>query len=85
MLGVDADPIAIDAARQNAEGLGLSGARFVAMEAQDMTPFLLRAGYRPETVILDPPRSGAAAVLEYLPKHSVLFYASPRLPHLRKS
>jgi 23S rRNA (uracil1939-C5)-methyltransferase len=86
VLGVDADPVAIDAARQNAEGLGLSGARFVAMEAQDMTPFLLRAGYRPETVILDPPRSGAQELMKTIVKLSAarVLYVSCDVPTLAR-
>lgn len=64
VLGVDADPIAIAAAQRNAEDLGFSAARFVTMEAQGMAPFLLRAGYRPQTVILDPPRSGAMELMK---------------------
>ncbi len=59
VLGVDADPVAIGAAQRNAAALELSDARFVAMEAQGMAPFLLKAGYRPQAVILDPPRGGA--------------------------
>jgi 23S rRNA (uracil1939-C5)-methyltransferase len=63
VLGVDADPVAIGAAQRNAAALELSDARFVAMEAQGMAPFLLKAGYRPQAVILDPPRSGARQLM----------------------
>jgi 23S rRNA (uracil1939-C5)-methyltransferase len=63
VLGVDADAVAIGAAQRNAQSLGLD-ARFAAMEAQGMTPFLLRAGYRPQVVILDPPRSGARHLMQ---------------------
>jgi 23S rRNA (uracil1939-C5)-methyltransferase len=68
VLGVDADPVAIGAAQRNAAALGLSQARFVAMEAQGMAPFLLKAGYRPQTVILDPPRSGARQLMSFILK-----------------
>jgi 23S rRNA (uracil1939-C5)-methyltransferase len=64
VLGVDADTVAINAAQRNAEELGLSEARFTAMKAQGMAPFLLRAGYRPQIVILDPPRSGARPLMK---------------------
>jgi 23S rRNA (uracil1939-C5)-methyltransferase len=64
VLGVDADNVAVDAARRNARELGLGGARFAAMQAQGMAPFLLRAGYRPQVVILDPPRSGARQLMK---------------------
>ena len=33
-----------------------------------MTPFLLKAGYRPQVVILDPPRSGARELMATLIK-----------------
>jgi 23S rRNA (uracil1939-C5)-methyltransferase len=66
VLGVDADSIAIDAAQHNARELGFSEARFAAMQAQQMAPFLLRAGYRPQVVILDPPRSGARQLMKMI-------------------
>jgi 23S rRNA (uracil1939-C5)-methyltransferase len=64
VLGVDADPIAIAAAERNAAELGLGDARFAALQVQEMAPFLLRAGYRPRVVILDPPRSGARQLMK---------------------
>jgi 23S rRNA (uracil1939-C5)-methyltransferase len=66
VLGVDTDPIAIGAASRNASRLGISSARFVAMEAAEMARFLRRAGYRPQVAILDPPRSGARELIELL-------------------
>jgi 23S rRNA (uracil1939-C5)-methyltransferase len=86
VLGVDADPIAIDAAQRNAEDLGLSGARFVTMEAQAMAPFLLKAGYRPQTVILDPPRSGALELMKIIVKLNAarVLYVSCDVPTLAR-
>ena len=86
VLGVDADPIAIGAARRNAEGLGLSGARFVTMEAQEMAPFLLRARYRPRTVILDPPRSGALELMKMIVRLEAarVLYVSCDVPTLAR-
>ena len=66
VLGVDTDPIAIAAATRNAARMGLSSARFVAMEAAEMARFLRRARYRPQVVILDPPRSGARELISLL-------------------
>ncbi len=66
VLGVDADPIAITAAQRSAAQLGLEQARFVAMQAQEMAPFLLRAGHRPQVIILDPPRSGARELMKMI-------------------
>ena len=86
MLGVDADPIAIDAAQRNAAGLGFSNARFVAMEAQGMAPFLLKAGYRPQIVILDPPRSGALELMKKIVnmEPTRVLYVSCDLPTLAR-
>jgi 23S rRNA (uracil1939-C5)-methyltransferase len=63
VMGVDAEPLAIAAAARNASRLGFESARFTAMKAAQTTEFLLRARYRPELVILDPPRSGAADLM----------------------
>ena len=86
VLGVDADPIAIGAAQRNAEDLALSGARFVAMEAQEMAPFLLRARYRPRTVILDPPRSGALELMKMIVRLEAarVLYVSCDVPTLAR-
>jgi 23S rRNA (uracil1939-C5)-methyltransferase len=59
VTGVDDEPLAIEAARRNAARMGLGATQFIAMNAEDMTRFLGRAGYRPDVVILDPPRTGA--------------------------
>lgn len=64
VTGVDSDELAIAAAGANASRLGLGGAKFVAMKAADTAQFLIRARYRPETVMLDPPRTGAADLME---------------------
>jgi 23S rRNA (uracil1939-C5)-methyltransferase len=66
VLGVDADPVAIDAAKRNGAELGLCEARFTTMQVQGMAPFLLRAGYRPQVVILDPPRNGARDLMKMI-------------------
>jgi 23S rRNA (uracil1939-C5)-methyltransferase len=66
VLGVDADAVAIGAAQRNANALGFRDARFAAMRAQEMAPFLRRAGYRPQVVILDPPRSGARKLMKMI-------------------
>jgi len=65
VLGVDADGLAIEAAERNAQRLALP-ARFVAMKADELAPFLLRAGYRPDLALLDPPRGGARPLMASL-------------------
>jgi 23S rRNA (uracil1939-C5)-methyltransferase len=59
VIGLDHDQLAIEAARCNAERMGLHETQFIAMRAADGVRFLLQSGYRPEVLILDPPRTGA--------------------------
>jgi len=64
VTGVDADAAAVAAAARNAQRLGLAETHFVAMEARELVAFLHRARSRPEIVLLDPPRTGAAELME---------------------
>jgi 23S rRNA (uracil1939-C5)-methyltransferase len=64
VTGVDADAGAIAAASRNAARLNLSDAQFIAMKASATADFLHRARYRPEVIILDPPRTGAPDLME---------------------
>lgn len=64
VTGVDADGPAIEAARRNAIRMGLREAQFIAMRAAETANFLARARYRPESAIIDPPRTGAADLME---------------------
>ena len=66
VMGVDAEALAVAAAARNAARLGLKRAEFAAMEAAELARFLLRARYRPDVVIMDPPRSGARELIEPL-------------------
>jgi len=68
VTGVDADADAIAAAVRNAARLKLRDAQFIAMKASETADFLHRARYRPEVVILDPPRTGAADLMEPIVK-----------------
>lgn len=63
VTGVDADALAVAEARANATRLSLPEAQFIALAAEETARFLRRARYRPEVVILDPPRRGAAALM----------------------
>lgn len=63
VMGVDAEALAVVAAARNAARLGLKRAEFAAMEAAELARFLLRARYRPDVVIMDPPRSGARELI----------------------
>jgi 23S rRNA (uracil1939-C5)-methyltransferase len=68
VTGVDADADAIAAAMRNAARLKFRDAQFIAMKASETAEFLHRARYRPEVVILDPPRTGAADLMEPIVK-----------------
>jgi 23S rRNA (uracil1939-C5)-methyltransferase len=68
VTGVDADAGAIAAAMRNATRLRFRDAQFIAMKASETADFLHRARYRPEVVILDPPRTGALDLMEPIVK-----------------
>jgi 23S rRNA (uracil1939-C5)-methyltransferase len=66
--GIDADELAIAAATKNAHRLGFAESKFIAGKAIEAVNFLIRAKYRPQVVILDPPRTGAAELMEPIVK-----------------
>jgi 23S rRNA (uracil1939-C5)-methyltransferase len=63
VTGVDADALAIAGAQQNAARMGFKEAQFIAMKAAETARFFERAHYRPDLVIIDPPRSGALELM----------------------
>jgi 23S rRNA (uracil1939-C5)-methyltransferase len=67
VLGVESDPAAAAQARRNADRAGLANCRFVQQEAASAARGLAAAGERYSLVVLDPPRSGAANVVDHLP------------------
>jgi 23S rRNA (uracil1939-C5)-methyltransferase len=64
VVGVERDPVAVLAAQANAARLGLGDARFQATRVDDA--LRTHAPGDVDTVVLDPPRAGAAGVLEAL-------------------
>lgn len=66
VTGVDDDAPAIAAAARNAARLSLRDTQFIAMKASETADFLRRARYKPDVVILDPPRTGAPELMEQL-------------------
>ncbi len=68
VTGVDSEVAAIAAAASNASRMELSHADFVAMKARELAAFLLQARCHPDAVILDPPRTGAADLIEPIAK-----------------
>jgi 23S rRNA (uracil1939-C5)-methyltransferase len=78
VTGVDADRLSIAAAARNALRMELRDTQFIPMEAAGTARFLERARYCPGVVILDPPRAGAAALIEPIARlrPAVVIYAS---------
>ena len=66
VTGVDTDELAVAAARRNAVRCGFRSAQFLAMRAAETARFLTRARYRPAAVIIDPPRTGAANLMDVI-------------------
>jgi 23S rRNA (uracil1939-C5)-methyltransferase len=64
LIGVEQDPVAVHDARANAAGAGLTNTQFLCASAHAGVEELLRSGARSDVVILDPPRAGAAEVIE---------------------
>ncbi len=64
LIGVEQDPVAVRDARANAAGAGLTNTQFICASAHVGVRELLRSGVRSDVVILDPPRAGAAEVIE---------------------
>ncbi|MGH8007828.1 MAG: class I SAM-dependent RNA methyltransferase, partial [Candidatus Binatia bacterium] len=68
LIGIEQDRVAIADARANAARAGLSNTRFVRASALTGVQDLLRAGARGDVVVLDPPRAGAAEVIDEIPR-----------------
>ena len=60
VVGVETVPQAVEDARMNAQANGIDNASFLHGLAEDVLPRLIRAGDKPDIVVLDPPRKGAA-------------------------
>lgn len=56
--GMDTIPSAIEDAQQNATRLGISNAHYEVGTAEDLLPKWLKKGFRPDGIIVDPPRTG---------------------------
>ena len=66
LLGVESDPAAITEARRNADRARLVNCRFLQRDAAGAVQALAAERERFSLVVLDPPRSGAADVVERL-------------------
>lgn len=68
LIGIEQDRIAIADAQVNAARAGLKNTRFVCASALTGVQDLLRSGVRSDVVVLDPPRAGAAEVIDAIPR-----------------
>ena len=58
VYGIEIVPQAIDDAKDNALANGISNASFLVGDAAEELPKLLSQGFRPDIVVVDPPRAG---------------------------
>lgn len=82
VLGIDVIPEAIADARENASRSGIFNARFEVGEAEKILADRLKKGFRPDVVVVDPPRSGCGtpllqAMLKTLPERIVYVSCNP--------
>ena len=68
VLGIDGQNAAIRSAHRNAMLNGIHNCRFAKQEVPAAVNALIAAGRTFETIILDPPRQGASAIVSQLPK-----------------
>ncbi|MCL1951563.1 MAG: 23S rRNA (uracil(1939)-C(5))-methyltransferase RlmD, partial [Oscillospiraceae bacterium] len=76
LVGVEAVPQAVEDARRSAARNGVANARFLCMDAAQAAARLSGEGWRPDVVLLDPPRRGCEptvlrAVAEMEPRRVV--------------
>jgi 23S rRNA (uracil-5-)-methyltransferase RumA len=58
VIGMDTIPSAIEDARRNAKRNGIDHAEYQVGRAEDLLPRWVKAGLRPDVVVVDPPRTG---------------------------
>ncbi|MCQ2440663.1 MAG: 23S rRNA (uracil(1939)-C(5))-methyltransferase RlmD [Clostridia bacterium] len=63
LVGVEIVPQAIEDAKINAKNNGINNARFICSDASDAVKELNQQGFKPDVVILDPPRKGCSKQL----------------------
>lgn len=82
VVGVEVFPQAVEDARANAARNGVQNAKFIAADAAQAAQRFAREGWRPDVMVVDPPRKGLApqvveAVLEMAPKKLVYVSCDP--------
>ncbi len=68
LVGVEQNRVSVIDAGENARGQGFTNCRFLCMPAEKSVRALVRQGETFDTVVLDPPRAGAAEVMTDLPQ-----------------
>ena len=82
VTGIEYVPQAVENAGVNAAENGIHNCRFMAGAAEDLLPELCAQGYRPDIVVMDPPRKGADrpvldAILQTQPRRIVYVSCDP--------
>ena len=80
--GMDVIPESIEDAKKNAEKHGVQHARFYLGKAEELLPKWLKEGWRPDVIVVDPPRTGCdqeflKTVLKIKPKTFVYVSCNP--------
>ena len=58
LVGVEIIPEAIENAKENAKNNGINNARFICSDAGQAAQLLVKEGFRPTAIVLDPARKG---------------------------
>jgi 23S rRNA (uracil1939-C5)-methyltransferase len=80
--GIEEVAEAVRDARQNAQFNGIRNVRFYQGKSEELLPKWVREGYRPDVIVVDPPRTGCdrkllSAVLQVRPKRFVYVSCNP--------
>ncbi|MEA5084304.1 MAG: 23S rRNA (uracil(1939)-C(5))-methyltransferase RlmD [Lachnospiraceae bacterium] len=82
VMGVEIIPEAIADARKNAEINGINNVEFRVGSAEDIIPIIQKEGFKPDVVVVDPPRKGCEeavlqAIVEMKPQKLVYVSCEP--------
>ncbi|WP_031513608.1 23S rRNA (uracil(1939)-C(5))-methyltransferase RlmD [Desulfofalx alkaliphila] len=82
VTGIEVVPQAVANARQNARRNGINNVEFFQGEVERLLPLMSSEGYRPEVVVLDPPRKGCdkqalEAVIQMAPAKIIYVSCDP--------
>ncbi len=82
VIGVEVFPQAVEDARENAARNGIPNAEFIAADAAQAAQKFAREGWRPDVIVVDPPRKGLApqvvdAILEMSPQKLIYVSCDP--------